>query len=235
MPRCDRLNCASQRGNIGSPPAPGLQVYSRSAIDFVAASGSVFWPLFAFKWLVKLLLVLDRFNRLQPNAIHELKLNAHPPAGVNMPSDYRLNLLAFALRQRVESFTNVLRELHSSSSFSNYRPQRRLKTLQRFRNRQCAFAPIFSSSSQAAKPELTTPRPFISNETAVAWIVAAILTASWTCSSLTSPATSASSCERTHTSQPLIALTARQNSSKSALSFIGLPIQFIRSRAGFAA
>src|SRR5262245_22416364 len=131
MPRCDRLNCASQRGNIGSPPAPGLQVYSRSAIDFVAASGSVFWPLFAFKWLVKLLLVLDRFNRFQPNAIHELKLNAHPPAGVNMPSDYRLNLLAFALRQRVESFTNVLRELHSSSSFSNYRPQRRLKTRQR--------------------------------------------------------------------------------------------------------
>jgi hypothetical protein len=100
------------------PPSLSLQVHSRSAVDFVASRGSVFGPLFAFKRLVKLLFVLDRFNRLQPNAIHEFKLHAHSPAGVHMPSDYSLNPITFALRQRVERFTNVLRKLHNSSSFS---------------------------------------------------------------------------------------------------------------------
>jgi hypothetical protein len=45
-----------------------------------------------------------------------------------MPADYRLNPITFALRQRVERFTNVLRKLHNSSSFSKNRPQRRQKT-----------------------------------------------------------------------------------------------------------
>jgi hypothetical protein len=41
-----------------------------------------------------------------------------------------------------------------------------------------AFAPIFSSTFQAATLDIIAPSPFISNETAAAWIVAAILTAS---------------------------------------------------------
>src|SRR5215475_4992954 len=109
-------------------PGLSLQVHSRSTIDFIASRESVFRPLFTFKWLVKLLFVLDRFDRFQPNAIHEFKLHTHSPAGVHMPADYPLNLIAFALRQRVERFTNVLRKLHNSSSFSNNRPQRRRKT-----------------------------------------------------------------------------------------------------------
>src|SRR5262249_31716952 len=109
-------------------PGLSLQVHSRSAVDFIASRGSVLGPLFAFKWLVKLLFVLDRFNRFQPNAIHEFKLHAHSPASIHMPADYCLNLIAFALRQPVERFTNVLRKLHNSSSFSKNRPQRRRKT-----------------------------------------------------------------------------------------------------------
>src|SRR5262245_14562922 len=104
---------------------PVLQIHARSAIYFIASRGSVFGPLFAFKWLVKLLFVFDCFNRLQPDAIHEFKLNTHPPAGVHMPADYRLNLIAFALRQRVERFTNIFRKFHRSSSFSKINPQRR--------------------------------------------------------------------------------------------------------------
>src|SRR5262245_31273986 len=155
-----------------------LQVRSRSAIDFVASRGSVFGPLFAFKWLVKLLFVLDRFNRFQPNAIHEFKLHAHSPAGVHMPADYRLNLIAFALRQRVERFTNVLRKLHNPSSFSKNRPQRRRKTRWRDESHPRAFPPISSGAFQAATSNIIAPSPLISNETAAAWIVAAILTAS---------------------------------------------------------
>src|SRR5215475_14462399 len=100
-------------------PGLSLQVHSRSTIDFIASRESVFRPLFTFKWLVKLLFVLDRFDRFQPNAVHEFKLHAHSPAGVHMPADYCLNLIAFALRQRVERLTNVLRKLHNTSSFSN--------------------------------------------------------------------------------------------------------------------
>src|SRR5215475_10273026 len=155
-----------------------LQIHSRSAVDFVASRGGVFWPLFAFKRLVKLLFVLDRFDRFQPNAIHEFKLHTHSPAGVHMPADYRLNLIAFALRQRVERFTNVLRKLHNSSSFSNNRPQRRRKTRWRPEGLLRAFKPILSPAFQAATPDIIAPSPFISNETATAWIVAAILTAS---------------------------------------------------------
>ena len=58
-------------------------------------------------------------------------------------------------------------------------------------------------------------------------------TASWTCSSVAPPSTTAASCDRTHVSQPLMALTARQKSSKSVLFVSGLPIQFILRRAGF--
>ena len=63
-------------------------------------------------------------------------------------------------------------------------------------------------------------------------MVAAMRTASWTCSSVSPPASTTSSCDRMHTSQPLMALTASEYSSKSALLVAGLTSRFIRSRAG---
>ena len=70
-----------------------------------------------------------------------------------------------------------------------------------------------AESSSAPGPA----RAYISSATAAPWNVAAMRMASFTWSSLMPPSRTTCSWERMQLSQPLIALTARQNSSKSAL------------------
>lgn len=68
--------------------------------------------------------------------------------------------------------------------------------------------------------------------TAAAFTVAAMRTASCTWSSERPPLVTTSSCERMQVSQALMALTARQNSSKSTLFEAGLAMRCMRRRAG---
>src|SRR3954453_10015471 len=71
-----------------------------------------------------------------------------------------------------------------------------------------------------------------SSASADALITAAMRTASCTCSSVSPPSSTASSCERMPISHPLIALPGRQISSKSGLFVAGFAIRCMRRRAG---
>jgi hypothetical protein len=65
-------------------------------------------------------------------------------------------------------------------------------------------------------------------------MVAAMRTASCTLSSLIPLSVTLFSCSCTHASQPLIALTASENSSKCRCEDLGRTFRFMRSRTGFA-
>src|SRR5712671_1326163 len=85
---------------------------------------------------------------------------------------------------------------------------------------------------QAATALPTVSPPTLSSTRATACTVAAMRTALCTASRETPCWRSCRSCEATQVPQPLIADTARASSSKSALAMPGLPMTFMRRRAG---